>query len=42
MYHFFEIKETALGLMVPNVGLKWKRKKDTVNTFKVLTTSRLA
>jgi hypothetical protein len=41
-YHFFEIKETALSLMVPNVGLKWKRKKDTVNTFNVSTTSRLA
>jgi hypothetical protein len=27
--------------MVPNMGLKWKRKKDTVNTFKVLTTGRL-
>jgi hypothetical protein len=40
-YHFFEIKETALSLMVPNVGLKWKRKKDAVNTFKVATTSRL-
>jgi hypothetical protein len=40
-YHFFEMKETALSLMVPNVGSKWKRKKDAVNTFKVLTTSRL-
>jgi hypothetical protein len=37
-YHFFELKGTALSLMVPNVGLKWKRKKDTVNTFKVSTT----
>jgi hypothetical protein len=36
-YHFFEIKETALSLMVPNVGSKWKRKKDAVKTFKVLT-----
>jgi hypothetical protein len=36
--HFFKIKETALSLMVPNVGLKWKQKKNTVNTFKVLTT----
>jgi hypothetical protein len=33
-YHFFETKETALSLMVPNVGLKWKQKKDAVNTFK--------
>jgi hypothetical protein len=41
MYHFFETKETALSLMVPNMGLKWKRKKDTVNTFKVATTGRL-
>jgi hypothetical protein len=41
MYHFFETKETALSLMVPNVGLKWKQKKDTVNTFKVATTGRL-
>jgi hypothetical protein len=40
-YHFFEMKGTALSLMVPNVGSKWKRKKDAVNTFKVLTTSRL-
>jgi hypothetical protein len=24
MYHFFETKETALSLMVPNVGSKWK------------------
>ncbi len=40
-YHFFEIKETALSLMVPNVGLKWKRKKDAVNTIKVSTTSGL-
>jgi hypothetical protein len=30
MYHFFEIKETALSLMIPNVGSKWKRKKDAV------------
>jgi hypothetical protein len=40
-YHFSEIKGTALSLMVPNVGLKWKRKKDAVNTFKVSTTSGL-
>jgi hypothetical protein len=40
-YHFFEMKGTALSLMVPNVGMKWKRKKDAVNTFKVSTTSRL-
>jgi hypothetical protein len=40
-YHFFEIKETALSLMVPNVGSKWKWKKDAVYTFKVATTSRL-
>jgi hypothetical protein len=40
-YHFFETKETALSLVVPNVGLKWKRKKDAVNTFKVATTSGL-
>jgi hypothetical protein len=40
-YHFFEMKGTALSLMVPNVGSKWKRKKDAVNTFKVLKTSRL-
>jgi hypothetical protein len=40
-YHFFEIKGTALSLMVPNVGLKWKRKKDAVNTFKVSTTGGL-
>jgi hypothetical protein len=39
--HFFEIKETALILMIPNVGLKWKRKKNAVNTFKVSTTSKL-
>jgi hypothetical protein len=39
--HFFEMKGTALSLMVPNVGSKWKWKKDAVNTFKVLTTSRL-
>jgi hypothetical protein len=37
-YHFFEIKETALSLMVPNVGLKWKRQNDAVNTLKVSTT----
>jgi hypothetical protein len=36
-YHFFKTKETALSLMVPTVGSKWKRKKDTVNTFKVAT-----
>jgi hypothetical protein len=35
------MKGTALSLMVPNVGSKWKRKKDTVNTFKVATTSGL-
>jgi hypothetical protein len=40
-YHFFETKETALSLMVPNVHSKWKRKKDAVNTFKVATTSGL-
>jgi hypothetical protein len=40
-YHFFEIKGTALSLMVSNVGSKWKRKKDTVNTFKVSTTGGL-
>jgi hypothetical protein len=27
--------------MVPNVGSKWKRKKNAVNTFKVLTTGGL-
>jgi hypothetical protein len=27
--------------MVPHMGLKWKRKKDAVNTFKVSTTCRL-
>jgi hypothetical protein len=27
--------------MVPNMGLKWKQKKDAVNTFKVATTGRL-
>jgi hypothetical protein len=41
-YHFFKTKETALSLMVPNVGSKWKWKKDAVNTFKVVTTGRLA
>jgi hypothetical protein len=40
-YHFFETKETALSLMVPNMGSKWKQKKVTVNTFKVVTTGRL-
>jgi hypothetical protein len=40
-YHFFEMKGTALSLMVPNVGSKWKQKKDAVNTFKVSTTGRL-
>jgi hypothetical protein len=40
-YHFFETKETALSLMVPNVGSKWKGKKDAVNTFKVATTGGL-
>jgi hypothetical protein len=39
--HFFEMKGTALSLMVPNVGSKWKQKKDAVNTFKVSTTSGL-
>jgi hypothetical protein len=41
MYHFFEIRKTALSLMVPNMGSKLKRKKDAVNTFKVSTTGRL-
>jgi hypothetical protein len=40
-YHFFEIKGTALSLMVPNVGSKWKQKKDAVNTFKVSTSGGL-
>jgi hypothetical protein len=40
-YHFFDTKETALSLLVPNIGLKWKRKKDAVNTFKVATTGGL-
>jgi hypothetical protein len=40
-YHFFEMKGTALILMVPNVGLKWKWKKDAVNTFKISTTGGL-
>jgi hypothetical protein len=40
-YRFFEIKETALSLMVPNVGLKWKRKKEAVNTFEISTTGGL-
>jgi hypothetical protein len=40
-YHFFKTKETDLSLMIPNVGSKWKRKKDTVNTFKVATAHRL-
>ena len=40
-YYFFGIKETALSLMVPNVGSKWKRMKDAVKTFKVSTTGRL-
>jgi hypothetical protein len=40
-YHFFEIKGTALSLMVPNVGSKWKWKKDAVNTLKVSTTGRV-
>jgi hypothetical protein len=31
-YHSFKIKGTALSLMVPNVGLKWKQKKDAVNS----------
>jgi hypothetical protein len=35
------MKGTALNLMVPNVGSKWKRKKDAVNTFKVSTTGGL-
>jgi hypothetical protein len=41
-YHFFEMKGTALSLMVLNVGLKWKQKKDAVNTFNVSTTGGLA
>jgi hypothetical protein len=40
-YHFFKMKGTALSLMVPNVGSKWKQKKDTVNTFKVSMSSGL-
>jgi hypothetical protein len=40
-YHFFEVKGTALSLMVPNMGSKWKRRKDAVNTFKVSTTGGL-
>jgi hypothetical protein len=40
-YHFFEMKGTALTLMVTSVGSKWKRKKDAVNTFKVSTTGGL-
>jgi hypothetical protein len=40
-YHFFEMKGTALSLMVPNVASKWKRKKDAVNIFKVSTTGGL-
>jgi hypothetical protein len=40
-YHFFEMKGTALSLMAPNVGSKWKWKKDTANTFIVLTLSPL-
>jgi hypothetical protein len=40
-YHFFKTKEKALSLMVPNVGSKWKWKKDAVNTFKVATTGKL-
>ena len=40
-YHFFETKETALSLMVPDVASKGKRKKDAVKTFKVSTTSGL-
>jgi hypothetical protein len=40
-YHFFKMKGTALSLMVPNMGSKWKRKKDAVNTFKVSTTGGL-
>jgi hypothetical protein len=39
--HFFETKETDFSLMVPNVGSKWKQKKDAVNTFKVVTTGGL-
>jgi hypothetical protein len=39
-YHFFERKETALSLMVPNLSSKWKWKKDAVNTFKLSTTGR--
>jgi hypothetical protein len=40
-YHFFEIKGTAVSLMVPNVGSKSKQKKDPVNTFKVSTSGGL-
>jgi hypothetical protein len=40
-YHFFEMKGTALSLMVSNMGSKWKRRKDAVNTFKVSTTGGL-
>jgi hypothetical protein len=40
-HHFFETKETALSLMVPNVGSKLKGKKDAVNTFKVVTAGGL-
>jgi hypothetical protein len=35
------MKGTALSLMVPNMGSKWKWKKDAVNTFKVSTTGGL-
>jgi hypothetical protein len=35
------MKGTALSLMVPNVGSKWKWKKDAVNTFKVSTNGGL-
>jgi hypothetical protein len=37
----FNFMGTTLSLMVPNVGLKWKQKKDAVNTFKVSTTGGL-
>jgi hypothetical protein len=40
-YHFFEIKGTALSLMVCNVGSKWKQKKDAVKTFKISTSGKL-
>jgi hypothetical protein len=36
-YHFFEIKGTTLSLMVPNVGSKWKQKKDPVTSDRLVT-----